>query len=101
MLLVTIKLWERVRKQRIDSHFFKPGYVSHNKGKKCPSTQKTKPLEVCYIRTTIDRFEKAMQSFYNAYITVGDSKPMCKLLRPKSRSKLEVNKYVEKFVMPG
>lgn len=71
------------------------------KGKKCASTQKTKPLEVCYIRTTRDRFEKAMQSSYNADITVGDRKPMCKLLRPKSRSKLEEENYVEKFAMPG
>lgn len=38
------------------SNFFKPGNVPHNKGKKCASTQKKKPLEVCYIRTTRDKF---------------------------------------------
>ncbi len=42
------------------SHFFKPSNVPHIKGKKCTSTQQTKPPEVCYIRTW-DRFEKAMQ----------------------------------------
>lgn len=33
------------------SHFFKPSNVPHIKGKKCTSTQQTKPPEVCYIRT--------------------------------------------------
>ncbi len=83
------------------SHFFKPGNVPHNKGIKCAIAKNTKPLEVCYIRTTRDRFEKVMKSSYNADITIGESKPMCKLLRSKSRSKLEAEKYVERFVMPG
>ena len=83
------------------SNFFKPGNVPHNKGEKCASTQKKKPLEVCYIRTTRDKFEKAIQSSKNADIDVGDGKPMYKLLRPKPGSKLELEKYVENFAMPG
>ena len=83
------------------SHFFKPGNVPHNKGIKCATAKNTKPLEVCYIRTTRDRFEKAMQSSNNTGIDVGDGKPMCRLLRPKPRSKLEVEKYVENIAIPG
>lgn len=83
------------------SHFFKPGNVPHNKGKKCTSTQKIKPLEVYYIRTTRDKFEKAIKSSYNADTEDDDGKPMYKLLRHKPRSKLEVEQYVENIAMPG